>query len=109
MRANVLSGLVAATAAGMILCSTLAAAEAGATYKTKCSICHGADGKGETPAGKKTGARDFASPDVAKQSDADLAAVIAKGKNKMPAYEKSMKEPDIKEMVAYIRQLAKGK
>jgi mono/diheme cytochrome c family protein len=72
-------------------------------------MCHGADGKGETPAGKKMGAHDFAAPDVQKQSDADLAGVIAKGKNKMPGYEKSMSASDIKEMVAYIRTLAKGK
>jgi len=91
------------------LWSTPALAAAADTYKSKCAMCHGADGKGDTPAGKKMGARDFASPDVQKMTDAELEAVTAKGKNKMPAYEKTLKEAEIKDLVAYIRQLAKGK
>jgi mono/diheme cytochrome c family protein len=101
--------LITAIAAGVAFWSTPATAEAAATYKTKCAMCHGADGKGETPVGKKMGARDFASPEVQKETDDELTAIIAKGKNKMPAYEKSLKDTDIKEMVAFIRQLAKGK
>ena len=38
-----------------------------------------------------------------------LPQLIAKGKNKMPGYEKSLKDADIKELVTYVRQLAKGK
>ena len=57
--------------------------------------------------GKKMGARDFHSPDVQKESDADLTAAIAKGKNKMPSYEKSLKPEDIQGLVAYIRTLGK--
>jgi mono/diheme cytochrome c family protein len=101
--------LVLALGAGMAVWSTPAAADAAATYKTKCVMCHGADGKGETPAGKKMGAHDFASPEVQKESDAELAGMIGKGKNKMPSYEKSLKPEEIKDLVTYIRQLAKGK
>ena len=100
--------LIVALGAGLALWSTPAAADAAATYKAKCAMCHGADGKGETPAGKKMGAHDFASPDVQKETDAGLAAVIGKGKNKMPAYG-SLKPEEIKDLVTYIRQLAKGK
>lgn len=107
---NVVRGLaLAALVAGLTLWSSPARADSAATYKTKCAMCHGADGKGETPAGKKMGAHDFASPEVQKMSDADLATVIAKGKNKMPPYEKSMKEAEIKDLVSYIRQLGKEK
>jgi cytochrome c6 len=110
LKGNLVRGLlVTAIAAGLAFWSTPAAAEAAATYKSKCAMCHGADGKGETPVGKKMGAHDFASPEVQKQTDDERTAVIAKGKNKMPGFEKSMKEADVKEMVAYIRQLAKGK
>src|SRR5215470_16355460 len=70
-----------------------------ATYKQKCAACHGPDGKGDTPAGKSTKVRSFADPDVAKQSDDELAATIDKGKNKMPAYGKSLKPEDIKALV----------
>lgn len=78
-----------------------------ATYKQKCTACHGPDGKGDTPAGKSTKVRSFADADVVKQSDDDLAGVIDKGKNKMPAYGKSLKPEEIKALVAYVRSLAK--
>jgi cytochrome c6 len=82
---------------------------AAATYKSKCVICHGADGKGETPIGMKMGVHDFASPEVKKQSDQELVQVITKGKNKMPAYASKLQDPEIKGLVTYIRELAKGK
>jgi cytochrome c6 len=110
MRVNAVRGLMLTVmATGLALWSAPAAADAAATYKSKCAMCHGTDGKGETPGGKKMGAHDFASPEVQKQSDADLAAVTAKGKNKMPSYEKSLKPDEIKDLITYIRQLAKGK
>ena len=85
------------------------AADAAANYKAKCAMCHGADGKGDTPVGKKLGIHDFASPEVQKASDADLIATTTKGKNKMPAYGGKLSDAEIKDLVAYIRQLAKGK
>lgn len=87
----------------------LVAQDAAAIYKTKCAACHGPDGKGDTAMGKKLGVRDFSSPEVQKQSDNELIAATAKGKNKMPAYEKSLKENEIKDLIAYIRQLGKRK
>jgi mono/diheme cytochrome c family protein len=78
-----------------------------ALYRQKCAACHGADGKGQTPAGKSLGVRSFLSPEVVKSSDADLAGVIEKGKDKMPAYGKSMKPEEIRAMVVYLRTLAK--
>ncbi len=70
-------------------------------------MCHGADGKGATPAGKSMGAHDFASAEIQKLTDAQLAGIITNGKNKMPAYGKSLKEAEIKDLVTYIRQLGK--
>lgn len=77
-------------------------------YKSKCAACHGPDGSGSMT-GKKLGAHDFQSADVQKMSDADLSNLIASGKNKMPAYGKSLKPEDIKGLVAYIRTLAPAK
>ena len=85
------------------------AQDAAATYKAKCALCHGADGKGDTPAGKKMGARDFTSPDVQKESESDLTQTIAKGKNKMPAYEGKLKPEEINALVGFIRELGKGR
>jgi cytochrome c6 len=84
-----------------------AADDAGALYKTKCAACHGADGKGETAIGKANKIRDLASADVQKQSDDELAGMIATGKGKMPGYGKSLKPDQIKGLVAYIRGLGK--
>ena len=78
-----------------------------ATYKAKCAMCHGPDGKGETATGKALKAGSFAAPEVAKMSDDDLATVIIKGKNKMPSFEGKLKKEEIEQLVAYIRQLAK--
>jgi mono/diheme cytochrome c family protein len=92
----------------LLLCSrTRADDKSAATYKAKCVTCHGADGKGDTPAGKSTKVRSFADPEVVKASDDDLAGIIEKGKGKMPGYGKSLKPDEIKDMVAYIRSLAK--
>jgi cytochrome c6 len=90
----------------LLFAGTGADDKSAATYKAKCATCHGADGKGDTPAGKSTKARSFADPEVVKTSDEDLAGIIEKGKAKMPGYGKSMKPDEIKDMVAYIRSLA---
>lgn len=76
-------------------------------YQSKCVACHAADGTGNTPGGKALKVMPFSDPDVQKQSDADLTAIIAKGKNKMPAYEKSLKPDEIKGLVIYVRELGK--
>lgn len=84
-----------------------AQSEAEKTYKAKCAACHGADGSGNTPAGKTLKVVAFSDPDVQKQSDADFTAIIAKGKNKMPAYEKSLSPDEVKRLVDYVRELGK--
>lgn len=76
-------------------------------YMSKCASCHGADGKGATFMGKQTGARDFASPEVRKETDDQLIEITARGKKKMPGYEKSLKSSQIKDLVTYSRELAK--
>ncbi|HTC42345.1 MAG TPA: cytochrome c [Candidatus Acidoferrales bacterium] len=97
--------LAGALLAGICLFSSPAKADvaaAEATFKAKCAMCHGADGKGKEA--MKT--RDLSSADVQKQSDADLTAIITNGKGKMPPY-KSMTPDQVKDMVSYIRSLKK--
>src|ERR1700722_15119157 len=75
--------------------------DSGALYKSKCAVCHGADGK-------KAAGHDFTSADVQKESEADLVAVITNGKPpKMPEYGDKLKPGEIKGLVAYIRTLKK--
>ena len=80
-------------------------ADGAATYKAKCAMCHGADGKGDTPMGKSLKVRDLSSADVQKQTDIELTKVIAGGKGKMPAYGKSLTAADIQAVIAYVRTL----
>jgi cytochrome c6 len=92
----------------LVLSAPVRGQDAGAAlYKTKCAACHGPDGKGETAMGKANKLRDLGTPDVQKQSDAELAAIIESGKGKMPAYGKSLKPEQVKDLVAYIRSLGK--
>jgi mono/diheme cytochrome c family protein len=102
------TALAAAVLTGMYFLSSPAKADdtAEATYKAKCAMCHGPDGKGETATGKTMKAGDFASPDVQKMSDADLSDAISKGKGKMPAY-KTFTTDQVKGLVAYVRSFAK--
>jgi len=73
-------------------------------FKAKCAVCHGAAGKGDSPAGKSLGAADLTKVAAAK-SAAELKTVIQNGKNKMPAYGKSLKPEEIDNLVAYIKSL----
>jgi len=101
-------GLAILLACGMTaVCASVAQAQdAPATYKGKCAMCHGADGKGSA-IGQKMGVHDFTSAGVQKQTDAQLTGIIAKGQGKMPAYDGKLKDTEIKDLVAYIRTLAK--
>lgn len=82
----------------------MAAAQSAAdTYKAKCAMCHGADGAGKSAMGTK----DLGSADIQKMSDADLTAAITSGKGKMPAYKGKLTDPQIKDMISYIRTLKK--
>ena len=77
------------------------------TYKAKCAMCHGADGDGNTPAGKAMKTKSFKDPDLIKASDADLIAAIKNGKGKMPAYAGKLTDDQIKDVVTFIRALQK--
>jgi len=99
--------VIAATAIVALSMATFAYAQddVAAVYKSKCQICHGANGNGDTPAGKKIGAKDLHSPEVAKLSDTELFTIVKKGKEKMPAYDKKLTDDQIKSLVKYIHTL----
>ena len=101
--------LIVATLGISAATSSPARAQDGAAlYKTKCAACHGADGKGETAIGKSNKVRELGSAEVQKQSDAELTTLVEAGKGKMPAYGKSLKPEQVKQLVEYIRSLAKS-
>jgi mono/diheme cytochrome c family protein len=78
-------------------------------FKTNCTLCHGADGSGDNPTGKAFHAKDLRSAEVQKQTDAELAELITKGKGKMPAFGAKIKPDDVAKLVAYLRALPKQK
>lgn len=100
---------VVAVAAGLLALPAISRADdaSAGLFKAKCAGCHGADAKGETTMGKTLKLRDLASADVQKMSDADLTTLISAGKNKMPAYGKSLSADQIKGLVGYLRSLKK--
>jgi cytochrome c6 len=90
---------------GFIMAARPALADdAEALYKSKCQVCHGADGTG-SPAGQKIGVKDFHSPEVQKQSDEELFNATKQGKGKMPPYDKKLTDDQIKGLIKYIRTL----
>jgi len=97
--------IVGAIFTAVMVVTGSAQTDAAALYKTKCQVCHGADGKGDTPMGKKLGTKDFHAPEVAKMSDTELFDITKKGKNKMPAYDGKLTDDQIKSLIKYVRSL----
>jgi cytochrome c6 len=106
-----LKHLVGCATAGLLVFATssMSLAKSGGPdlYKAKCQMCHAADGSGNTPAGKAMKAVPFDSPDILKEPDTTLSAVIKNGKGKMPAFTGKLTDAQITDLVAYIRTLQK--
>jgi cytochrome c6 len=101
-----MKAVISMLAIGALLAAAVPAAadDAAALYKSKCQVCHGADGKG-SPAGQKMGVKDFHDPEVAKASDADLIKITKEGKGKMPKYDGKLTDDQIKDLIKYVRSL----
>lgn len=103
--------LITAAALGILIAAPSAIASGGpdgaAIFKSKCAMCHGPDGAGQTTMGKNLKLRDLRSADVQKQTDAELVKWISDGKGKMPAYKGKLTPADINAVVAFIRTLKK--
>ena len=83
---------------------------AATTYGKTCASCHGKDGKGNPKMVKMlkvdASAMDLTSAATQGRSDADIAAVIANGKGKMPKYGAKLTPDETTAMVGYLRGLA---
>ena len=87
------------------------AAPAAENWENHCAKCHGADGKGQTKAGKKLQVKDYTDAKVqAEMKDADMIKATAdgvndkSGKEKMKAYKDELSAKEIEELVGYIRK-----
>lgn len=104
-------GQILAVACALVFISLPTRADDAATlYEKKCSACHSADGGGTSDMGKKLGSPDLRSDAIQKETDAQLTDGITNGKGKkMPAYKSKLTDDQIKDLVGYIRELAKKK
>lgn len=76
-------------------------------FKSKCAMCHGADGQAATGMGKMMKIPSFRSPDLVKAPESQLIDATKDGKGKMPAYKDKLSDAQIRAVVAYIRTLQK--
>ena len=97
--------------AGMLLMiPASAAAQAGsgaATFKTKCQLCHGPDGTGDTPLGKQLQAANLHSKDVQKKTNAELHKVVHDGNGNMPPFGDQLSDSEIDQVIKFVRTLGK--
>lgn len=85
-------------------------AEGKRLYATECTLCHGEDGSGKTDlaASLKVTLLDLRDPTSTKErTDGALFYIIHKGKGKMPPEEGRLKDPQIWQLVNYVRSLVK--
>jgi cytochrome c6 len=92
--------------------AVLRADDADATWGKTCKKCHGVDGKGQTPMGKKLDLKDMTDAKFqASFTDAEATKAIKEGikdgdKTKMKAAE-GLTDDDIKALVAKVRAFKK--
>jgi mono/diheme cytochrome c family protein len=97
--------------AALAACAALFAAPAAENWENHCAKCHGADGKGQTKAGKKLNVKDYTDAKVqAEMKDDEMAKATADGikdkagKERMKAYKEELSAQEIKDLVAYVRK-----
>ena len=92
--------------------------QADALYKQYCASCHGPDGKGNGPAAAALSVKpaDHTNPAVmSKISDTELFKAIKEGGQAvgkspaMPPWGGTLKDEQIRALVAYVRSLAKSR
>jgi mono/diheme cytochrome c family protein len=82
-------------------------------WKSKCSACHGMDGKGETEKGKKMKVADMTTAEFQKGTDEDFKKQINEGvkkekdgvKKEMDPYKDELKAGELDALIGYIRGL----
>ena len=82
--------------------------DAEAVYGANCASCHGADGRGRTPAGKKLRVKDLAAsalPDAEMEKQITTGTQDAKGNQRMPAFKDKLSPEEIAALVAFVKAL----
>lgn len=75
-------------------------------YLQNCARCHGGDGRGDTPLGKRLQASDLTDPTWQwETSDQRIAEIITNGEERMPAFGRKLSVEDVALVVAHVRTL----
>lgn len=89
------------------------AAQGVPVYKANCAACHGSAGLGDGPvaAALNPAPANFASDASRKKGEAELLAIIQNGvpNTSMPAYENTLSEPQIQDVLAHVLTLRSPK
>ena len=95
----------------LVICNPLRAQEKSSpgetVFKTKCVLCHGPDGSGNTPLGKQLQAANLGSKEVQKQTNAELHKIVHDGRANMPSFAEQLSDEEIKQVILYVRQFGK--
>lgn len=103
----VIAGLLLLMGVSLAAAQENGKASAGATiFKTKCILCHGADGTGNTPLGKQLQAANLRSKEVQKLSDEELHKVVHDGQANMPPFGEQLTDDEIDQVIQYVRTFA---
>ena len=78
-----------------------------ATFKSKCALCHGADGTGNTALGKQLQAANLGSKEVQKKTDAELRKTVHDGNGNMPPFGEQLSDDEITQLIKYVRHFGK--
>ena len=86
-------------------------AAARGNYAKNCVSCHGDSGEGGLVKveDKKLKVPSLKSDHAMKKSDADFIKQITKGGDGMPAFKDKLKEPEMQELIKFIRKEFQGK
>ena len=97
-----LGGLVIGAIGGLGLTLYATEPHPSELYIQYCAKCHGEDGKGQTPQGKKLSARDFTDGEwLADEKDSHLIEAVTDGKDDMPPFGKKLTREQIESLVKH--------
>ena len=91
--------------AAVSLAGSVAFADSGeATYKAKCSSCHGATGTPSPGMAKMMGVKPVSDPSVKAMTAPEMEAIVKNGKGKMKPIA-GLSDAQTKDVVTYFRSL----
>jgi len=78
-----------------------------AIYKSKCMMCHGANGMADSGAGKAMKVKPVSDPEVKKLTEGQMIEAVRNGMGKMQPYKGKLADAQIKDAVTYFRTFLK--